>query len=171
METHRLVMTFICLSFIGTALVSCSSPATPESVSQSSQPLMERLTVDELAARADRIVVGEVTDMDYDRDGNGNIITLVSLSVTEVVKGTNIEEVVIAVPGGQLNDVKMSVEDTPEFQLGERVVVFLRLVDHNVFAVVGGFQGRFSIDENDMVSGNVPLTQFIDQISNIVATQ
>ena len=170
MDTHRLVKTFICLSFISIVLVSCSNPTSPAPVSQSSKPLMEQLTIDELAERADIIVVGEVTDIDYDRNGNGDVKTLVSLSVTDVVKGANVEEVVIEVAGGQLEDLNVSVEDTPEFQLGERVAVFLRQVDHGTFTTVGGFQGRFGIDENDMVGGNVPLTEFIDQIKNILAS-
>jgi len=171
METHRLLKAFICLSFISIVLTSCSSPTSTAPVSQSSQPLMEKLSVDDLAGRADLIVVGDATDIHYDRNGNGDVKTLVRLSVTDVVKGTSVEELVIQVAGGQSGDVNVSVEDTPEFRLGERVVVFLRQVGAGAFTVVGGFQGRFGIDESDMVSGNVPLTQFIDQITDIVAEQ
>lgn len=169
METHKLIGTFICLSFISIVLISCSNPTSPAPVSQSSQPLMEQLTVDELAERADLIVVGEATDIDYDKNGNGDVKTLVSLWVTDVVKGPSVEEVVVEVAGGQLEDLNVSVEDTPEFQIGERVVVFLRQLDHGNFATVGGFQGRFSIDENDMVSGSLSLAQFIDQIKYALA--
>ena len=62
------------------------------------------------------------------------------------------------------------VEDVPSFQLGERAVVFLE-ESEGIFNVVGGFQGKFSVDENNMVSGSMPLSEFIDQIRDIVAKQ
>lgn len=62
------------------------------------------------------------------------------------------------------------VEDAPNFQLGERVVVFLE-ESEGVFSVVGGFQGKFSIDKNNMVSGNLPLSQFIEQLRDIATKQ
>jgi hypothetical protein len=57
----------------------------------------------------------------------------------------------------------MWVEDAPSFQLGERAVVFLDKGE-GIFAVVGGFQGKFGIDKNNMASSNKPLTNFIDQL-------
>jgi len=78
--------------------------------------------------------------------------------------------VVITIPGGELNGQKLLVEDTPSFQLEERAVVFLEERD-GIFSVVGGFQGKFTIDKNNMVNGNTPLTEFIDRIRDIRPTQ
>jgi hypothetical protein len=80
MKPYGLRKIIICISIFTFALVSCSSPASPELVSQISQLLMAKLSIDELTTRADRIVVGEVTSIEYDREGNENIKTLVSLS-------------------------------------------------------------------------------------------
>jgi hypothetical protein len=125
--------------------------------------LVEKLTIEELTARANSILVGEVTDIACYREGEGNIYTRVTLSVEQTIKGETKEVVNLRVPGGELNGQAMWVEDAPSFQLGERAVVFLDKGE-GIFTVVGGFQGKFTIDKNNMVSGNMPLTNFIDQI-------
>jgi len=61
------------------------------------------------------------------------------------------------------------VEDAPKFQLGESAIVFLEKGD-GIYRVIGGFQGKFIIDTNNMV-GNVPLQQFLEQITNAIAKQ
>jgi len=151
--------------------VGCGLEAeTPNQPSRSSGGLVEKLTIDELAVRADSILIGEVTDSTCYQEGEGNIYTQVTLSVEQTIKGETEEEVVIRVAGGEVNGQVLWVEDAPSFQLGERVVVFLE-EDDGVFGVVGWFQGKFSIDKNNMVSGNTPLTEFIEQIRNILAKQ
>ena len=131
---------------------------------------MEKLTIEELTARADSILIGEVTDITCYQEDEGNIYTLVTLAVEQTIKGETGEEVVIRVAGGKVNGQVLWVEDAPSFQLGERVVVFLE-EDDGGFGVVGWFQGKFSIDKNNMVSGNMSLTEFIDQIKDILSKQ
>jgi hypothetical protein len=131
---------------------------------------VEKLTIEELTAKADSILIGEVTDSTCYQEGEGNIYTQVTLSVEQTIKGETEEEVVIRVAGGKVNGQVLWVEDAPTFQLGERVVVFLE-EDDGGFGVVGWFQGKFSIDKNNMVSGNMSLTEFIDQIKDILAKQ
>jgi hypothetical protein len=131
---------------------------------------VEKLTVEELTARADAILVGEVTDGSCYQEDEGNIYTQVTLSVEQTIKGETKEAVSVRVPGGELNGQTLWVEDAPSFQAGERAVVFLEERE-GILTVVGGFQGKFTIDNNNMVSGNMPLTEFIDQINNILASQ
>ena len=145
----------------------CGQPTPP---SQSGGGLVEKLTLDELTAKADAILVGEVTDIASYQEGEGNIYTLITFSVEQTIKGESEGEVSIRIPGGEVNGQTLWVEDTPSFQLGERAVLFLE-EGEGIFSVVGGFQGKFAIDNNDMVSGNVSLTEFIDQIKGILATQ
>ena len=120
---------------------------------------------------ADRIVVGTVTDVISHSDAqHGTINTLVTLSAEDCIKGSSEGQIVITLPGGETDGEWLWVEDAPSFQLGERAVVFLE-ENEGVFSVVGGFQGKFTIDKNSMVSGNLPLTQFIEQLRDIVARQ
>lgn len=50
-------------------------------------------------------------------------------------------------------------------------MVLLEKREDGDFSVVGGFQGKLSINKNNMVSGDMPLTEFIAQIRDIVANQ
>ena len=127
---------------------------------------MEQLTLNGLTRRADSILVGEVTDIAYYKEGKGNIYTLVSISVEQTIKGESEEEVAIRIPGGEMNGQMLWVEDAPSFQLGERAVVFLE-EGEGVLSIVGGFQGKFSIDNNNMVGGKLPLSQFSEQLEEL----
>ncbi len=131
---------------------------------------MEQLTLDELAIRADSILVGEVTDITAYQEENGNIYTLATISVEQTVKGQTRDKATLRTLGGELDGQVMWVEGTPGFQPGERVVVFLKK-GGGAFTIIGGFQGKFIIDGNDMVSGNIPLTEFTQQIRDILIEQ
>ena len=76
---------------------------------------------------------------------------------------------VVNTPGGNLDGVVQIVEGAPTFHTGERVIVFLGNGD-GILSVVGGLQGKFSIDNNEMV-GNFSLPQFVEQVRNAVAGQ
>jgi len=151
-------------------MVGCS-PGTeaPNPPSQSGVGIVEKLTIEELTDRADSILVGEVTDIDCHQEGEGNIYTLVTLSVEQTIRGETKEAVSVRVPGGELDGQTLWVEDSPSFQMGERAAVFLE--EHEgIFTVVGGFQGKFTIDSNNTVSGNTPLIEFLDQIRDILSS-
>lgn len=169
MKSHLFISVLICLLVLA-GMVGCAlSPGAPNAPSQSSQGLVEKLTLDDLALRADSILVGEVTDITVNKEGEGNIYTMVTLSVEQPIKGETEGEVVIRVLGGEVDGQALWVEDTPSFQSGERAVVFLNKGGAS-FAVVGGFQGKFTI-RNDTVSGDMSLTEFIDRIKDILAKQ
>ncbi len=108
-------------------------------------------------------------DIVYQKEANDSIYTLVTLSVEQIFKGEIADEVVIRVPGGKLDGQIQVVEDSPSFQSGERAVVFLEKGD-GISRVFGGFQGKFTIDKDNMVS-NVPLKEFVEQVRNAVAKQ
>jgi hypothetical protein len=152
-------------------MVGCGPEAeAPNPPSQSGAGIVEKLTVEELTARADSILIGRVIDIACYREGEGNIYTQVTLSVEQTIKGETQEVVNLRVPGGELNGQAMWVEDAPSFESGERAVIFLQGAEGS-FTVVGGFQGKFTIDSNNMVSGNMSLTEFIEQIRGILAKQ
>jgi hypothetical protein len=130
--------------------------------------LIEKLTLEQLTTRAVSILVGQVTSIVSHEEGSGNIYTVVTLTVEQVIKGENAQKVSVRVAGGEVNGQKLWVEDAPSFAQGERVLVFLEETGSNL-SVVGGVQGKLAIDEKNMVDGDFPLTEFIDQIRNILA--
>jgi len=162
MKLNCFISILICL-LAGMSMAGCS----PGSPSQGTAGLVVKLTLEQLAAEADSILVGKVVNITSYQEGKGNIYTRVTLSVEQSIKGKTGGEVVIRVPGGELNGQTMWVEDTPSFQLGERAVVFLDK-GGGTFTVVGGFQGKFTVNSNNMV-GDKLLTEFIGQIQAILA--
>jgi hypothetical protein len=128
-----------------------------------------KLTPQWLAAAADSILVGRVTDISFRQPGVGNIYTLVTLSVEQHIKGDAEGEVVIKMPGGKAGGLTMMVTDYPSFKKGERAVVFLAKRE-GIFTVAGGLYGKLVIDENNTV-GDKSLTELIKQIKDILAKQ
>ncbi len=178
---HRNVLNFMCLLALvltfgcGSRPAHPAPPAAPPAapappVSQSGEGIVEKLTLDELALRADSILVGEVTDITVYEEGSGNIYTIVTLSVEQSIKGETEVEAQMRVPGGEVDGRVLFVEDAPSFQLGERTVVFLSRGGDGL-TVVGGFQGKFTVDKNNMVDGNISLTEFVDQVEDILEKQ
>jgi len=139
-------------------------------VGGSTSALVEQFTIEELTASADSIFVGEVADIASYQEGEGNIYTLVTLSVEQTIKGEPEEEVVIKVPGGELDGLWLWVSDTPSFEPGERFVVFLEEVD-GAFGVCGWYQGKFSIRDNCVVERNQSLTSFMADIGRAMEVQ
>jgi hypothetical protein len=91
---------------------------------------------DELAASADKIVLGSVALRQSYWGDDSRIYTDVVLSTEVGIKGTEDGAVVVRIQGGTVGDTTMSVSDGPELNEGERVLVFLRReADH--FTVVG----------------------------------
>jgi hypothetical protein len=156
---NRFIFTLVCL-LVASGVTGCGPS------SQGTGGLAGKLTLEQLTAKADSILAGNVTDVTCYQEGEGSIYTLVTLSTEEVIKGESVGEVVIRVPGGEVGGLEMFATDTPTFRSGERAVVFLDKGD-DTFTVVGGSQGKFTIDENNMV-GDKPLTEFIDQIQAIL---
>jgi len=78
---------------LASLFTGCGQPTPP---TQSGAGLVEELTLDELAARADSILIGEVTDIACYQEIN--IYTLVTLSLEQTIKGENEGEEFIMVP-------------------------------------------------------------------------
>ncbi len=134
--------------------------------SQTTQALMLKLTLEDMANRADSIVVGSVvhSSSQWNAD-HTRIYTTVAIAVEESIKGAPGGNIItISVPGGEAEGITEWVSDTPSFALGERAVVFLEQLPDTRFEVYGQVQGKFTIDEQDEVEG-IPLAQFKEQIS------
>jgi hypothetical protein len=87
---------------------------------------MVKLSVSELAARADTVVVGTVVDLTSAWNAERTAIhTDVTVAVDEVVKGAAGRRVAFRIRGGEVGGIGMSTSVDPTFRVSERVVVFL----------------------------------------------
>lgn len=95
-----------------------------------SATVMVALGMGELVARADEVFVGTVVGQSARWDDRGRIVTDVTFSVDESVKGAAHAggTITIVRMGGAIGDLGMRIEGEPMFADGERALVFARRV-------------------------------------------
>lgn len=110
----------------------------------------EKMSTAQMAEAASDIVVGTVSSMRtvwVDR----TLMTLVTVSVSESIKGSGAPEVVVAIPGGidTSRDVHVAIlyPGAPMMSPNEEVALFLSADSAvaNAYSIVGYSQGRFSV--------------------------
>ena len=129
MNTRRLAIllaTAICLLAVGN-LSAIMMPVTPG----------------ELAARSDLVVSGSVVSLNSHWDATRTLIyTDVVIATARFDKGSAGSQVTVQVPGGEVADVGLAVEDMPVFSPGQKVTLYLtKTGDGKAYELVGGYQG------------------------------
>ena len=130
--------------------------------------LLIRMNPDDLWNHADTVLIGVVTDITI-RDADGMIYRDVSVSVEMYRKNPlNRSEIAILVMGGTIGEFGVWVEDQPNFNRHERVLVYLERVGDDGrptrlerYRVVGGPQGKFTMTAG-IARNEVGDTLFID---------
>jgi len=85
------------------------------------------MDVSDLWGWADIVLIGDVLNITTHRGGKGSIYRNVIVGVVRYNKNPlNLSRVDIHVLGGVIGDIGQWVEDQPEFEMGETVLVFLR---------------------------------------------
>jgi hypothetical protein len=140
--------------------------------------LMLELSMEELTAEADSVVVGTVkTAYSQWNDEQTAIYTKVIVSLENSLKGaSSSQNITIIIPGGKIDGITQIVSDTPAFEPGEQVILFLEDLPRQVearhwyrpwqYGVFGNFQGKIEIVDNT-VEG-VPVEEVEELILQIV---
>ena len=102
---------------------------------------------DALIRDAVAIVVGRVQRIESRwKPRRARIVTAITLSVDEVLKGDpGVTEITIRQLGGEVRGLHSWIEGSPEFHVGEKVLVFLRHNADGTLRVAHLFQGKLSI--------------------------
>lgn len=103
------------------------------------------LTRPQLCDVSHRVVFAEVTDLETvwaDADG---IERHAFVSVSDTVKGTKVDSLIIDLPGGQIGEVGHWVEDVPNLMVNGRYLLFLAPNMEGDLTVIGGEQGAVRI--------------------------
>jgi hypothetical protein len=106
--------------------------------------IVQGLDLEELVAKSDRIVLGRVLFSECFIRPDGQLGTWHRVEVTRELRGhaPDETEVIVETLGGQLGDLGMRVEGEPSFEVGERVLVFIRDGGpYSAFRPVGMGQG------------------------------
>ena len=118
------------------ALLAAASPANGS--------VVQGLELEELAAEADRIVLGRVLFSESFLRRDGQIWTWHRIEVEREIRGhaPDQDEMIVETMGGQIGEIGMRVEGEASFEVGERVLVFVHGGGpHRAFRTVGMAQG------------------------------
>jgi hypothetical protein len=90
--------------------------------------IIEAVSLEELVQRSDHVVIGVVLAEVPHYDERGRIVTDVRIRVESSMKGSTRtgDELMIRRMGGVIGDIGMRVEGEPEFDVGDRRLLFLR---------------------------------------------
>jgi len=130
--------------------------------------IVERMNLKQLTHKAEKIVVGTVTDINsrWETDaGRKLIFSYATIEIKTYVKGLGPDTLTIKIPGGKVGNIIQEVSDAARFELSEKVVLFLQ---EGGFQVVGGHQGKFAIYDCKVSGPNISVDEFIRQIRAIM---
>ena len=111
---------------------------------------VERLTLDDLVKKANRIVVGRVNGARTYWAGN-IILTSYTIDVQETIKGQSSHNIEVTTIGGTIGDLTLHVAGMPSFRDGEDAVVFVENTG-SVSTVVGLSQGKFAVRNGEVAN-------------------
>lgn len=108
---------------------------------------MEKVRLEQLTVRSHTIAVGRVVDIqsDFADADRKEIVTYVTVALTDALKGNPESSVVLTIPGGVVGNIGLWVEDTPQFSVGEEVLLFINDDYKGRKTVTEWRQGKFPI--------------------------
>lgn len=130
-------------------------------VTLSQATTVERLNLDGLVKKANKIVVGKVRNSrTYWSDNGKLILTNYTFDVEETIKGQASSTVELTTIGGKIGNLTLHVAGMPTFVPDENAVVFVE--DTGAYSTVVGLgQGKFTVT-NGEVSNNATDLEFPD---------
>ena len=114
--------------------------------------LMIKIDLDTLWEESDAAVLGTVTGIEAHPAPRGMIYTVITIQAeAHFIQPSDKSTVRVRIEGGEIGNMGVWVEDQPEFHIGERVFVFLRIPEETGedydYTVFGCFQGKFTVNE------------------------
>lgn len=112
--------------------------------------IVQSLTLDELAHKADVIVHGRVVEQAASwNETRSRIYTVTTVEVVERLKGLGESRIQIRQLGGTVDGITQSIVGNARLVVGEEVVVFLNHdPSKNLHYVVGMAQGKYAVDRS-----------------------
>lgn len=126
-----------------------------------------KMSVEELTNEATTIIRGTVLDLrSHWNKERTHIVTDVTISAQEYIKGYEGGEIIIQVPGGTVGELGEWVEDVPTFEKGQEVILFLG--DNEYFRAVGWHQGKFTVEKDTVLEIGLPVDTFMAGIRQTI---
>jgi len=138
---------------------------------------MLKIPLENLTRDASYILTGNVKDMRCAWNPESTLIyTYVTVSVEKYIKNTlskkeGPKEVTIRYVGGIVGDVGLWQSDTPTFKRDQQVLLFLEPIEKGIFKITGRFQGKYTIEKNQVLEKKVSVDDFVHKVGEIVESQ
>lgn len=124
--------------------------------------ILIKATPEEIVKQSDGIIIGTVESLQVVkapsdlRTNEDDIVTNANILVEKYLfnpKNLSLPKVTVQTIGGTIDNKTMISEDSPIFQKGEKVIVFLHQKNDTTFTVYGWSQGKYTI-LNDKLADN-----------------
>jgi len=115
----------------------------------------------QLSQEASSVIMGRVVSMESKWEADRSIInTYVTIRVREHIKGAPTKsDVVVRVPGGEVDDMGLYISEAPWFEPNQEVIVFLTPESRGAHSVVGWYQGKFTIENGRVEELDLPVAE------------
>jgi len=110
-----------------------------------------KLDFDQLVKESDAALIATVVRIEPFQDGS-RIFSRIYFDVEETWKGDTIKSFEIVQPGGRLGSIVTRVPGMPEFEVGDRQILFLESSRDGQWVVLGLEQGRFLLEGDRVLS-------------------
>lgn len=137
-----------------TGAFAATLTVSPTGFNRAEAAVVKAFDLPTLTRKADLVVVGTVTHTAA-RWVEGRIVTRVTLTPSQVLKGSPGETVTIEVLGGEVDGIGQLVSGMARFEVGEETVVFLERAAET-HRVVGLAQGKFRVERGPTGVALVP---------------
>jgi hypothetical protein len=108
--------------------------------------LVPRMTVEEMAGEAELVVHGNVVRKWSAWDSSGGTIwTHYEIRIEETLKGAGGGALVVSEPGGVVGDQGMMIPGTPQYDVGDEVVLLAWRTPIGYLRTSGWGQGKFTV--------------------------
>ncbi len=149
------------------AALSLCLAAAGSWLAQSATAAMVEQTVAQLTASSSDIISGEVLAKEsWWNEDETFIFTSVTIQVNDLYKGTLAvpSTVTVVVPGGEVGETGLGVEHAAQFEVGEKVIVFLRPSEDSTYWVTGWEQGKYTVEDGQVKEKRISVSAFEDEI-------
>ena len=125
--------------------------------------------LDGLVKNAELIFIGKVTSITSTwGDGGNTIYTYVTFSELEIIDGLYFENIInLKFEGGRIGPHRLIIPGIPEFEIGEKNLLFMRGNDVSKCPLSGWCQGRFKIVEDKLTLRNLVVDDFGNRVINV----
>jgi len=125
---------------------------------------VQKMSSEEMTDVSTAVLYGKCKKIKCEWNENRSAIyTYVTIAPEGYIKGNLGSEVVVAVPGGRVDNILVEVSETPIFVEDEEVVAFICKSPKGRNLITGGYQGKIKIEKDPITGERSVIDQDFDE--------